>query len=58
MILIAGGTGFVGGGIVRELARRGRPVAVLGRDAAKIAQRFPDLPVEPRPLLPAERNQR
>jgi len=48
MILVTGGTGFTGAAVVRELARRGRPVAVLGRDSAKIARRFPDLPVEPR----------
>jgi uncharacterized protein YbjT (DUF2867 family) len=46
MILVAGGTGFVGGGIVRELARRGKPVAVLTRNAAKTATRFPYLEVE------------
>ncbi|MGQ9573359.1 MAG: complex I NDUFA9 subunit family protein [Dehalococcoidia bacterium] len=46
MILVAGGTGFVGGGIVRELARRGKPVAVLSRSAGKAAARFPGLNVE------------
>ncbi|UCH87170.1 MAG: complex I NDUFA9 subunit family protein [Dehalococcoidia bacterium] len=46
MILVAGGTGFVGGGIVRELARRGKPVAVLTRSAAKATTRFPDIEVE------------
>jgi uncharacterized protein YbjT (DUF2867 family) len=46
MILVAGGTGFVGGGIVRELARRGKPIAVLTRDAAKAATRFPYIEVE------------
>jgi uncharacterized protein YbjT (DUF2867 family) len=45
MILVAGGTGFVGGGIVRELARRGRQVAVLTRRASH-ARRFPGLDVE------------
>ncbi len=45
MILVAGGTGFVGGGIVRELARRGKPVAVLTRSAAG-AKRSPGLDVE------------
>lgn len=45
MILVAGGTGFVGGGIVRELARRGKTVAVLTRSAKK-AKRFPGLDVE------------
>lgn len=48
MILVTGGTGFVGAAAVRELARRGKPVAVVGRDAAKIARRFPDLAVEAR----------
>jgi len=46
MILVAGGTGFVGGGIVHELARRGKTVAVLTRNAAKAANRFPDIEVE------------
>jgi len=46
MILVAGGTGFVGGGIVRELASRGKPVAVLTRNAAKAATRFPHIEVE------------
>lgn len=35
MILVAGGTGLVGGAIVRELARRGKKVAVLTRDAER-----------------------
>lgn len=48
MILVAGGTGFVGAAAVRELAHRGKPVAVLGRDAAKVAQRFPGMNVEAR----------
>lgn len=48
MILATGGTGLVGAGVVRELARRGKPVAVLGRDAAKITARFPGLAVEAR----------
>jgi uncharacterized protein YbjT (DUF2867 family) len=46
MILVAGGTGFVGSGIVRELAHRGKPVAVLTRNAAKAATRFPHIEVE------------
>jgi NADH dehydrogenase len=46
MILVAGGTGFVGGGIVRELARRGKPVAVLTRNAQKARGRFPELSVD------------
>lgn len=48
MILVTGGTGFVGAAAVRELARRGEPVAVLSRDAKKVAERFPDLAVEAR----------
>ncbi len=46
MILVAGGTGFVGGGIVRELRRRGHGVAVLTRDSKRAASRFGDLGVE------------
>jgi uncharacterized protein YbjT (DUF2867 family) len=46
LILVAGGTGFVGGGIVRELVRRGQHVAVLTRDAQGGAGRFPGLNVE------------
>jgi len=46
MVLIAGGTGFVGAGIVRELARRGKQVAVLTRDARRAQGRFPGLDVE------------
>ncbi|HUF52886.1 MAG TPA: NAD(P)H-binding protein [Dehalococcoidia bacterium] len=46
MILVSGGTGFVGSGIVRELVRRGKAVAVLTRDASKKADRFPGLSVE------------
>lgn len=39
MILVSGGTGFVGSAIVRELLRRSEQVAVLGRDAAKVRSR-------------------
>ncbi len=46
MILVVGGTGFVGGAIVRELARRGKSVAVLSRDPARHVGRFPELSVE------------
>jgi NADH dehydrogenase len=48
VILVAGGTGLAGAAVVRELVRRGKPVAVLSRDAAKVARRFPGLPVEAR----------
>jgi len=40
MILVAGGTGFVGSAIVRELLRRAEKVAVLGRDGKKIRKLF------------------
>jgi NADH dehydrogenase len=40
MILVTGGTGFIGAAVVRELLSRGARVAVLGRSAAKIAERF------------------
>jgi NADH dehydrogenase len=40
MILVSGGTGMVGSAIVAELQRRGEPVAVLGRDRAKVQQAF------------------
>ena len=40
MILVTGGTGFVGSAIVRELLKRGEAVAVLGRDAAKTQRAF------------------
>jgi uncharacterized protein YbjT (DUF2867 family) len=46
VILVAGGTGFVGAGIVRELVRRGKRVAVLTRDADKARSTFPGLDVE------------
>ena len=48
MILVTGGTGFVGAAAVRELARRGKPVAVLSRDVAKVTRRFPGLGIEAR----------
>jgi NADH dehydrogenase len=40
MILVSGGTGFIGAATVRELVRRGERVAVLGRDSRKIEERF------------------
>ena len=45
MILVTGGTGLIGAATVRELASRGKAVAVLSRDASKVAPRFPDLTV-------------
>ncbi len=48
VILVAGGTGFVGTAAVRELARRGQPVAVLSRDASKVGRCFPGLALEAR----------
>lgn len=48
MILVAGGTGFLGRAIVRELARRGKPVAVMSHRPAQARDRFPDLAVEVR----------
>lgn len=46
MILVAGGTGFVGAAIVREFVRRGQKVAVLTRNAERAASRFPGLQIE------------
>lgn len=46
MILVAGGTGFVGAGVVRELCRRRQPVAVLTRDRSRAQDRFPSLEVQ------------
>ncbi len=46
MILVVGGTGFIGSGVVRELARRGKEVAVLTRDAGRALGRFSGLAVE------------
>jgi uncharacterized protein YbjT (DUF2867 family) len=45
-ILVAGGTGFVGGGIVRELRGRGQHVVVLTRDPSRIEGRFVGLDIE------------
>ena len=40
MILVSGGTGFVGSAIVKELLRRDEQVAALGRDGDKIRRRL------------------
>jgi NADH dehydrogenase len=42
MILVSGGTGFVGSAITRELMRRGERVAVLSREAEKARAKFGD----------------
>jgi uncharacterized protein YbjT (DUF2867 family) len=48
MILVAGGTGFLGGAIVRELAGRGERVAVMSHRPDRVKERFPDLDIEVR----------
>jgi uncharacterized protein YbjT (DUF2867 family) len=48
VILVAGGTGFVGAAIVRELCRRGQQPTVLSRDVGRVRSRFPDLGVDAR----------
>lgn len=48
MILVAGGTGFIGGAIVRELVRQGRPVAVLSHRPERAQRRFSGLGIEVR----------
>ena len=46
MILVAGGTGFIGGAIVRELRRRGMEVTVLTHRPERARNRFPGLNVK------------
>jgi len=48
MILVTGGTGFVGAAVVRELARRGKPIAAMSRNASNVTARFPGLDIEAR----------
>ena len=45
MILVAGGTGFVGASIARELVRRGQNVGVLTRNAVAARERFPEIEI-------------
>src|SRR5215204_3728067 len=45
MILVAGGSGFIGGAIVRELARRGEPVTVMSHRPESVGDRFAGLNV-------------
>src|SRR5687768_5897887 len=42
MIVVSGGTGFVGSAIVQELLARGEKPAVLGRSESKVRERFGD----------------
>jgi len=46
MLMVVGGTGFVGAAIVREVARRGTAVVVLSRNPGRYVNRFPGLAVE------------
>jgi NADH dehydrogenase len=48
MILVAGGTGFIGRMVVRELTRRGERVVVLSHRPERARSRFPGLDVEVR----------
>lgn len=48
MILVTGGAGFTGTAVVRELARRGKQIVVLTRNAPSVAKRFPGLDIEAR----------
>lgn len=48
MILVAGGTGLIGGAVVRELARAGKPVAVLSHRPEQAARAFAGLSVKVR----------
>ncbi|MGH2601115.1 MAG: SDR family oxidoreductase, partial [Dehalococcoidia bacterium] len=48
MILVAGGTGLIGSGVVRELVGRGERVAVMSHRPERVRGRFPGLDVEVR----------
>jgi len=48
VILVAGGTGFIGGAVVRALAARGERVAVLSHRPERARARLPGLDVEVR----------
>ncbi len=48
MILVAGGTGFLGSAIVRELAGRGERVVVMSHRPDRAREKFPGLDVEVR----------
>jgi len=48
MILVAGGTGLIGSGVVRELVGRGQRVAVMSHRPERARERFPGLDVEVR----------
>lgn len=45
MILITGGTGFIGGQVARALVARGREVAVLSTRPERAREQFTDLPI-------------
>jgi NADH dehydrogenase len=47
-VLVAGGTGFIGAAVTRELLARGHEVAVMSHRPEAAAQRFPGQPVEVR----------
>ena len=41
MILVTGGTGYVGSRLVQKLVEQGRPVRLLVRDVAAARRKFP-----------------